>query len=161
MASDSAARELAQEINAYLAEGWSGPRDAKLLERAAEALTRDTSEHETQGLSHALLLKGYRGFADQVDAMARQIKKLTPEVGACSCQPSILVVHGPGTYCGDSQFVHMQERVLRAMQGDNFVSVADAKRIDDVELEAADAIVAEVQSWASTTEAAPIDGVQR
>lgn len=37
---------------------------------------RDAARAETQGLSHALLLKGYRGFANQVDAMAKRIREL-------------------------------------------------------------------------------------
>lgn len=39
-----------------------------------------TSTVETQGLSHALLLKGYRGFADQVDAMGRRIREQNEEL---------------------------------------------------------------------------------
>lgn len=79
--SDTTARELAQEINGYLAEGWSGPRDANLLAKAAAALSRGTgAEAETLGLSHALLLKGYRGFADQVDAMSCRIREQDEEL---------------------------------------------------------------------------------
>lgn len=69
---------LAQEINAYLVEGWSGPRDKELLAKAAEAL----SGAEMQGLSHALLLRGFRGYADQVDAMARKIREQEAELAS-------------------------------------------------------------------------------
>lgn len=116
---------------------------------------------ETQGLSHALLLRGFRGFADQVDAMAKRIREQDAELaalrareataaGLCSCQPATVVVHQPGSYCGDAQHEQLVERVLKAMQGENFVSVADARRIDDVELEAAEAVAAEIQSWGVT-----------
>lgn len=145
---------LAQEINAYLAEGWSGPRDKEVLARAASEVERLTAEvaqlragnaeyakvfatwqelwnereewaqaakdawqrenvlswlhaeaiwhathHraqvETQGLSHALLLNGFRGYTDQVEAMARKIREQDAELAAlrgqqepakpCSC----------------------------------------------------------------------------
>lgn len=75
--------------------------------------------------------------------------------GSCTCNPTTFVVHESGAYCGDPQFEWMVERVLMAMQGDNFVSVADAKRIGDVELEAAEAIVKEIRSWATHSEPEP------
>lgn len=49
----------------------------------AEAMwhaTHHRAQAETQGLSHALLLRGYRGFANQVDAMARKIRELDAEL---------------------------------------------------------------------------------
>lgn len=51
--------------------------------------------NETRGLSHALLLKGYRGFADQVDAMAKRIRQLEAEI-------THLRAHTPPcTVCGE------------------------------------------------------------
>jgi hypothetical protein len=48
----------------------------EIVDCLAEAgLLADPAKAETQGLSHALLLRGYRGFADQVDAMARKIRE--------------------------------------------------------------------------------------
>lgn len=38
------------------------------------------AEVEAQGLSHALLLKGYRGFADQVTAMGQRIREQDEEL---------------------------------------------------------------------------------
>ena len=40
MTADTTPQDLAQEIKDYLAEGWSGPRDARLLARAAVLLRR-------------------------------------------------------------------------------------------------------------------------
>ena len=39
MTGDTTPQDLAQEINDYLAEGWSGPRDRALLEKAAGLLS--------------------------------------------------------------------------------------------------------------------------
>jgi hypothetical protein len=38
MTGDTTPQDLAREINDYLAEGWSGPRDRALLEKAAGLL---------------------------------------------------------------------------------------------------------------------------
>jgi hypothetical protein len=57
-----------------LAVAESGHRAAAVIAQWRQqpaAASADTSP-----LSHALLLKGYRGFADQVDAMARKIRDL-------------------------------------------------------------------------------------
>lgn len=86
---DTTPQGLAAEIKAYLAEGWSGPRDAKLLAKAADAL----SKAETQGLSHALLLNAYRGYADQMQAMAERIRELDAEVAELRGQRE------PGSAC--------------------------------------------------------------
>jgi hypothetical protein len=42
---------------------------------ADAGLLADPAKTETLGLSHALLLNGYRGYADQVNAMARRIRE--------------------------------------------------------------------------------------
>jgi hypothetical protein len=55
-----------------LAVAESGHRAAAVI---AQWRQQPAASADTSPLSHALLLKGYRGFADQVDAMARKIQE--------------------------------------------------------------------------------------
>lgn len=64
-------------------DAWK--RETALAWLHAEAMWH--AEHhraqvEQQGLSHALLLRGFRGYADQVDAMARTIREQDAELAA-------------------------------------------------------------------------------
>jgi hypothetical protein len=55
---------------------WQKLTLGEIVDCLAEAgLLVDPAKVKTLGLSHALLLNGYRGYADQVNAMARQIQE--------------------------------------------------------------------------------------
>lgn len=60
---------------------WQKLTLGEIVDCLAEAgLLADPAKAETLGLSHALLLNGYRGYADQVNAMARRIQELEAEL---------------------------------------------------------------------------------
>lgn len=104
---------------------------------------------EAQGLPLALLRTGVRGLLDQNNAMAEQIKALqaqldqVPSPGACSCNPTLVVVHEAGSYCGDPQYEALHELLDAEFTSANLAGADDrpygaASRAGDLVLELLD-----------------------
>lgn len=48
---------------------------------------------------------------EKQQALLAEVQASLPSLGACSCRPTLVVVHKPGSYCGDGQFVSLVDAV--------------------------------------------------
>lgn len=89
---NTAVSDLAQEIDAYLVEGWAGPRDKVLLTKAASELQRLTAEVALFRERDALTRKALKAEGDgPLQFVALQVRQERDRATAALVQQQALL----------------------------------------------------------------------